>query len=173
LERSAGHRAAELTEKGKHTMRRLPLFSAVAALLLAVPLVTPASAGQVNSAPTRQTATSSAFARHGSASGLSLNHNAINQSNARSGGSPGFSQSNTAPTVSTALSTALSIGGDAGATGVNTNGIIQGNLSGRKGAAQLNSAPTVQAAVGAAVAIDGNASALATNSNGIAQGNAR
>jgi hypothetical protein len=147
-------------------MRRLSLFSAVAALLLAAPLVTPASAGQLNSAPTHQTATSNAFAKHGSASGLSLNNNMIDQSNVRGGGSPGFGQTNSAPTVSTALSTALSVGG-------NTNGIVQGNLAGRKGGAQLNSAPTVQVAVGAAVAIDGNANALAANSNGLSQGNAR
>jgi hypothetical protein len=155
-------------------MRRLSLFSAVAALLLAAPLVAPAFAGQLNSAPTHQNAASNAFAKRGSASGLSLNNNAVDQSNIRGGGgSPGFGQTNSAPTVSTALSTALSVGGDASATGVNTNGIIQGNLSGRKHGVQLNSAPTVQAAVGVAVAIDGNANALAANSNGLSQGNAR
>src|SRR6185437_309474 len=171
---STGHRATALPSKGTHTMRRLSLFSAVAALVLAAPLVTPASAGQLNAAPTHQTATSNGVARRGSAGALSLNNNMIDQSNVRSGGgSPGFGQINNAPTVSTALSTALSIGGDASATGVNTNGIVQDNLSGRKGVAQLNSAPTVQVAVGAAVAIDGNANALAANSNGLSQGNAR
>ena len=155
-------------------MRRISLFSAVAATaLLAAPFVTPTSAGQVNSAPTRQSATSDAFARRGSANALSLNSNQIGQNNIRVGGG-GFApfQSNNGPTVSTALSTALSIGGDANATGANANQIIQGNLTGgKKPVAQLNSAPTVQAAVGAAVAIDGNASALATNSNGAGQGN--
>src|SRR5260221_13332405 len=123
-------------------MRRLSLSSAVAALLLAAPLVAPASAGQFNSAPTHQTTTSNAFAKRGSASGLSLNNNAIDQTNIRGGGgSPGFGQSNRAPTVSTALSTALSIGGEARAAGVYTHRTIPGNPPGRKGAVQTNSTP--------------------------------
>jgi hypothetical protein len=147
-------------------MRRLSLFSAVAALLLAAPLVTPASAGQLNSAPTRQTATSNGFAKHGSASGLSLNNNMIDQSNFRGGGSPGFGQTNSAPTVSTALSTALSVGGaDGSPNGINPT-ITPGDGISRKPTVQLNSAPAVQAGVAVGVAIDGNANARATNSNG-------
>ena len=80
-------------------MRRIPLFSAVAALaLLAAAHVTPASAGQLNSAGTNQYAGSHAFAR---------------------GGSP--FQPGQAHTISTALSTALSVGGD---TRVGTKGPI-------------------------------------------------
>ena len=110
-------------------MRRLSLLSAVAVLtLLAAPLVTPASAGQYNSAPTHQTAMSNAFAKHGSASALSLNNNAIDQSNLRFGGKtlPGF-QTNSAPTSQSATSHAFALHGDASATSVNTNEILQGN----------------------------------------------
>ena len=109
-------------------MRRLSLFSAVAALLLAAPLVTPASAGQTNSAPTYQNAMSNAFAKHGSASALSLNNNAIDQSNLKFGGKlPGY-QSNSAPTSQSAVSSAVSIGGDATALSANANGVSQGNV---------------------------------------------
>jgi hypothetical protein len=105
---------------------------------------------------------------------LSLNNNAIDQSNLRLGGKPPSHQSNNAYTVSTALSTALSVGGTADAASLNTNLIGQGNagFGGKKGPVfQLNSAPTVQTAVGTAVSIGGNASAAAINTNGVSQGN--
>ena len=109
-------------------MRRLSLFSAVAALLLAAPLVSPASAGQLNSAPTHQTATSTGIAKRGSGSGLSLNNNLIDQSNVRAGGgSPGFSQTNSAPTVQVAVGAAVAIDGNANALAANSNGLSQGN----------------------------------------------
>src|SRR6185312_13680533 len=112
--------------EGISNMRRLSLLSVVAVLsLVAAPLVTPASAGQTNSAPTYQNAMSNAFAKHGSANALSLNNNAIDQSNLRFGGKlPGF-QSNSAPTSQSATSHAFALGGDANATSVNTNEILQ------------------------------------------------
>lgn len=71
-------------------MPRIPLFAAVAALaLLAASHVTPASAGQLNSAGTNPYAGSYAFGR---------------------GASP--FQPGRAHTISTALSTALSVGGE-------------------------------------------------------------
>lgn len=86
-------------------MRPMRLVSAVAALaMLAAPLVTPASAGQNNSAPMH---------RHiGSGSGI--------------GGFPPIG----GPSVSTALSTALSV--DGVGPGVNANQFIPGSLAGGK-----------------------------------------
>jgi len=159
--------------EGISIMRRLSLLSAVAVLsLLAAPLVTPASAGQTNSAPTYQNAMSNAFAKHGSASALSLNNNSIDQSNFKFGGKlPGF-QSNSAPTSQSATSHAFALGGDANATSVNTNEVLQGNVAGgRKSPFQSNSAPTTQSAVSSAVSIGGDATAVSANSNGVSQGN--
>lgn len=155
-------------------MRRLSLLSAAAVLtLLAAPLVTPASAGQSNSAPTTQSAISNAFAKHGSASALSLNNNAIDQSNFGVGGRKlPLYQSNSAPTSQSARSSAFALHGDANATSVNTNEIIQGNGAfGRKSPFQSNSAPTTQSAVSTAVSIGGDATAVSANSNGVSHGN--
>ncbi len=136
-------------------MRPIPFFASAAAFVaVALPLIAPASAGQLNSAGTGQFAGSHASARGGSANALSLNNNFIDQSSRRPG-KPQNLQSG-APTVSTALSTALSVGGD---TTLQSN-----DKAGRTGPAyQLSSNPTVQVAVGAAVSLDGNASALASN----------
>lgn len=153
-------------------MRVSSLSRATALVLIAASLASPAFAGQRNSAPTFQNAGSSAFGLGGSASALSLNNNAVNQSNLRFSGTPPVGQSNNAYTVSTALSTALSVGGPANAASINTNLIGQGNAGLKKGpVVQLNSAPTVQTAVGTAVSIGGDASATAANSNGVSQGN--
>src|ERR1700687_1226302 len=87
-------------------MLRISLLSGAAAIaLLVAPLVSAASAGQRNSAPTYQNATSNAFGLGGSAGALSLNNNAIDQSNLRLGAKPPSHQSNSAYTVSTALRT--------------------------------------------------------------------
>ena len=157
-------------------MPRISFMTATAAMaILVAPLLSPASAGQRNSANTNQTATSHAFGLAGSAGALSLNNNAVEQGNFRlDGGKPHAGQSNGANTVSTALSTALSVGGDAGAASFNTNLTGQDNIGASKHPiVQLNSAPTVQTAVGTAVSIGGDASAEATNSNGGLQHNSR
>jgi hypothetical protein len=156
-------------------MRRLSLFSAVAALsMLAAPLAAPAWAGQYNSAPTYQSAMSNALAKRGSASALSLNNNAIDQSNLKFGRGGLRFQSNSAPTHQSATSNAFALHGDASATSVNTNEIVQGNGAfGRKSPFQSNRAPTTQSAVSTAVSIGGNATALSANSNGVSQGNIR
>jgi hypothetical protein len=156
-------------------MLRYPLLSGATALaFFVVPLLSPALAGQRNTALTHQNAASNAFGLGGSAGALSLNSNAIGQSNLHVGGNTAIPQTNNAYTVSTALSTALSVGGTADTASVNTNLASQGNaiIGGKKGPVfQLNSAPTVQTAVGAAVSIGGDASAAAINTNGGSQNN--
>ncbi len=157
-------------------MPRISPMTATAVLaMLVASLLSPASAGQRNSASTNQTATSHAFGVAGSAGGLSVNNNAVEQGNFRlDGARPHAGQSNGADTVSTALSTALSVSGDAGAASFNTNLTGQENVgSPKRSIVQLNSAPTVQTAVGTAVSIGGDASAEATNSNGGSQHNSR
>src|SRR5258708_12606791 len=107
---------------------RHSLFSAVAALTL---MAAPAFAGQTNSAPTWQNAYSNAYAKHGSASALSLNNNMIEQGNLKVGGkkwSP-IDQTNSAPTHQTATSNAFAKHGDADATSANTNAILQDNTA--------------------------------------------
>src|SRR3984893_11792755 len=152
----------------KPIMLRISLFSAVAALaMLAAPLA--ASAGQKNSAPTTQTATSNSFALFGSANSLSLNNNAIDQSNFLAG--KRVFQDNSAPTHQSATSNAVAIGGDASATSVNTNLIQQSNDAFGRKIHQTNSAPTTQSAVSTAVSVGGDASALSANSNGVSQSN--
>lgn len=153
--------------------RSLLLSTTAIALLFAAPLA-PASAGSRNVAPTHQTATSGAIGLGGSAGALSLNNNAIGQSNIGFGVKPSGPQSNSAYNVSTALATAVSVGGTADAASLNTNlaGQSNGVFGGKKGPiVQLNSAPTVQTAVGTAVSIGGNASAAAIDTNGVSQGN--
>ncbi len=154
-------------------MRRISLLTTTTALaMLVAPLLTPATAGQRNSATTNQAANAHSLAFGGSANGLSLNNNAIEQGNLRLDGRSRGGQSNSADTVSTALSTALSVGGNAGAASIDTNVIGQDNAGSRKHPiVQLNSAPTVQTAVGTAVSIGGDASAQASNANDASQHN--
>jgi hypothetical protein len=153
--------------EGSAIMRH-SLFPAIAALIL---VAAPAFAGQTNSAPTFQNAMSNAFAKHGSASALSLNNNAIDQSNLQFGRKLG-PQTNSAPTSQSATSHAFALHGDASATSVNTNEILQDNGSlGRKSPFQTNSAPTTQSAVSSAVSIGGDATAVSANSNSVSQGN--
>ena len=157
-----------------HFLNLLSWNNGMAASYAGCGLVTPASAGQTNSAPTHQTAISNAFAKHGSASALSLNDNSIDQSNLKFGGKLPSFQSNSALTSQSAVSNAFARGGDANATSVNTNEILQGNAAGgRKSPFQSNSAPTTQSAVSSAVSIGGDATAVSANSNGVSQGNFR
>jgi hypothetical protein len=158
---------------------RHSLFSAVAALAL---MAAPAFAGQTqtNTAPTNQNATSTATAKHGSASGLSLDNNAIDQSNLKAGGKGGkkfdpLHQDNSADTHQNATSDAYARHGDASGTSVNTNEILQQNEArvGKKSPiTQENSAPTTQNATSKAVSVGGDADALSANSNAVSQGNA-
>jgi hypothetical protein len=155
-------------------MLRRSLLSGTTFALLATALLSPAFAGSRNTAPTHQSATSGAIGIGGSASALSLNSNAVGQSNLGFGVKPSGTQSNSAYNVSTALATAVSVGGTADAASLNSNLADQSNgtFGGKKGpVVQLNSAPTVQTAVGTAVSIGGNASAAAINTNGITQEN--
>src|SRR4051812_16439725 len=107
-------------------MLRTSLFSAVAALAFIVAPLMSASAGQTNTAPTYQHATSGAASLFGSANALSLNTNQVDQNNLKLGGKKAY-QDNYAPTHQTATSGALAIGGDASATSVNINQVGQGN----------------------------------------------
>ena len=156
---------------------RHSLFSAVAALAL---MAAPAFAGQTqtNTAPTSQNATSNATAKHGNASGLSLDNNAVDQSNLRAGGKgkkfDPLHQSNSADTHQNATSDAYAKHGSASGTSVNTNTILQENeaLARKKaGVTQDNSAPTTQNATSKAVSVGGDADALSANSNAVSQGN--
>ena len=146
---------------------------AVLALLAAAPAFAgPPNQTQHNSAPTTQDATSTARAKHGDASALGLNNNAIEQQNLKFG--KGGVQTNDAPTTQDATSNAFARRGNADATSVNTNEILQGNGAlGRKSPFQSNSAPTTQSAVSHAVSIGGDANALSANSNAVSQSNDR
>src|SRR6185312_6109560 len=148
---AAGH------ARRNQSMNRILSTLAVLALMSAPAFAT----DQHNSAPTTQSAFSNAFAKRGSASALSLNNNAIDQSNIKIG--KGFlpGQTNSAPTTQSA-------------TSVNTNEILQSNGAlGRKSPFQSNSAPTTQSAVSHAVSIGGDANALSANSNAVSQSNDR
>jgi hypothetical protein len=166
------------TLKGRLNMKSTAFLSTVAVLALLAG--GPAFAGppnaptlnqtQHNSAPTTQDSTSTAKAKHGDASALGLNNNAIEQQNLKFG--KGGVQTNDAPTTQDATSDAFARRGNADATSVNTNEIIQENDKlGRKGAHQTNSAPTTQSATSHAVSIGGDADALSANSNGVSQSN--
>src|SRR5690348_15877723 len=151
-------------------MNRILSTLAVLALMSAPAFAT----DQHNSAPTTQSAMSTARAKFGSASALSLNNNAIDQSNIKIG--KGFvpGQSNDAPTTQSATSHAFAKRGDASATSVNTNEILQSNGAlGRKSPFKSNSAPTTQSARSHAVSIGGDANALSANSNAVSQSNDR
>jgi hypothetical protein len=166
---------AQTLKRETQNMKSTAFLSTAAVLAL---LAAPAFAGppnspnqtQHNSAPTTQDATSTAKAKHGDASALGLNNNAIEQQNFKLG--KGGVQSNDAPTTQDATSNAFAKRGNADATSVNTNEIIQENDKlGRKGAHQTNSAPTTQSATSHAVSIGGDADALSANSNAVSQSN--
>lgn len=145
--------------------RRSLLYGTAAFALLIGPLLPTASAGQINTAPSHQAATSGALGFGGS----------IGQSNIHSGGKVSGPLSNNPYNVSSALAAAISVGSPSDTASLSTNLGDPGNggiLSGKKGKGpilQLNSAPTVQTAVGTAVSIGGNASAAALNSDDIGQ----
>jgi hypothetical protein len=163
-----GHWASGQIQTGDLIMRRLSLFSAVAALaLMAAPLVSPASAGSLQKqyVPTTQHATGKSFAFGGSADSLALNNNSIDLSNLG-----GRRQILDAPTHQTATSHSTAIFGDASATSVNTNDVLLGNVGGKK---QIIKAPTTQTATASSVSIGGDASSVAANSNSVTGVNVR
>ena len=164
-------------------LRRVSLLSGFAALALLATAGLGSSASatelyrpykptlQVNKAPTAQSATSVAKAKHGDALSSARNDNLVIQDNSKLGfGGKKSLQVNSAPTTQTANSKAVAKGGTALSDASNSNTIIQNNLGGRF---QVNSAPTTQTANSVAVAKRGDAISSASNSNVVSQGNVR
>jgi hypothetical protein len=162
-------------------LRRVSLLSGFAALaLVATAGLGTASATefyrpykptlQVNKAPTAQSATSVAKAKHGDALSSARNDNLIIQDNTKLGFGGKTKQLNSAPTAQSATSKAVSFGGAAVSDASNSNTIVQNNFGGR---VQVNKAPTAQSAKSAAIAFGGPAISSASNSNVVSQGNVK
>ena len=153
-------------------MLRISLYSAVAALALLVAPLAPASAGQVNTAPTHQVANSHAFSLFGSADALSLNTNSISQGNVAVGKK--VFQDNFAPDQPERKQPC-----DRDRRRRQRDlGQHQPDRARQRRVRpesdfQINRAPTTQSATSSAVSIGGDASAVSANSNGVSQGNSR
>jgi hypothetical protein len=120
---------------------------------------------QLNLAPTRQRAVSTAVGVGGDAFASASNQTLGLQDNGTLAGRRGATpQLNRSPTVQTAVSAAISVGGNSAALASNTGGGLSGNLQSGNGPVggvrpvsplQLGRSPATSTAVSTAVSIDG------------------
>ena len=119
------------------------------------------TAAQVNQAPVRQRAVSTAVGIGGDAFAAASNQSLAEPANAKLGGGPGAARRiSHSPTVQTAIGVAVSVGGNSAALASNNGPPALGNASGigltkPVSPLELGRAPRPSTAVSTAVSIDG------------------